>query len=370
MASAELQIVRARTNLILQQPFFGALALRLKCIEDNTQETAYTDGRVIGYNADFVNKLSISKIIGLIAHEVMHPAFLHHVRRGARKPGKWNIACDYAINNILVKAGFDLPEKGCIDPKYDNMSAEEIYSLLPDDFDGPGANPDPGGCGAVRDGPATTASQIMEEEAEWKTALAQAAHVAKQQGKLPAGIDRMMEDLFEPQIPWRAVLQRFATEKAPDEITWSRCNRRFIGAGIYLPTRSNPNIMDSFVGVIDTSGSIGDKELREFMSEFEGIRNQMRPTTTYLMYCDAAVAAVDEFGPDDPLTVNPKGGGGTDFRPPFEWLAERGITPSVLVYLTDGYGSFPDQEADFPVMWCINNRHVVPPHGEHLVLEV
>ena len=369
-------MIKARANLVMAHPFFGALALRLKLVEDPSIKTAACDGTSIRYNPKFVNKLSLSKVQGLIAHEVMHPAFLHHTRRGSRDKKKWNIACDYAINTILHNAGFDLPNGGYLDPAYNGMTAEHIYTLLPDNPDDDNGNDtDPGGDGGVDDSPNSqngggSQSQQNHEEAEWKVAVAQAAHMAKQVGNLPGDIERMIEELFEPVLPWRSILRRFMTEKCNDDFSWKRGNRRFITQGLYLPSRLSDDAMGEIVVVIDTSGSISEKELTEFGSEIKGIVDEARPSKVRVIYCDSRVARIDEFGPDDDLQFAAYGGGGTDFRPPFKWLEENQIVPRALVYLTDGHGPFPEQEPDFPVMWVINNHDVIPPWGEHLILEV
>ena len=365
MTTASKKMVKARANLVMGHPFFGTLALRLKMVEDPSIKTASCDGTSIRYNPKFVDKLPLSKVQGLIAHEVMHPAFLHHTRRGARDKKKWNQACDYSINTILHNAGFDLPEGTYLNPAYNGMTAEHIYTLIPDD-NNQNDGQDPGGDGGVDDSP----SQQNHEEAEWKIAVAQAAHVAKQTGHLPGDIERMMEELFEPVLPWRNILRRFMTEKHNDDFSWKRGNRRFIAQGLYLPSRLSDDTMGEMVVVIDTSGSIGQKELTEFGSEIKGIVDEVRPSKVRVIYCDARIAHIDEFSPDDDLQFAAHGGGGTDFRPPFAWLEENQIVPRALVYLTDGRGPFPEQEPDFPTLWCINNRDVTPPHGEHLILEV
>lgn len=375
MATASQKMVKARANLVMGHPFFGALALRLKMIEDPSIKTASCDGTSIRYNPKFVDKLPLSKVQGLIAHEVMHPAFLHHTRRGSRDKKKWNLACDYAINTILHNAGFDLPNGGCLNPAYNGMTAEHIYTLLPDDPDDPDGDNDPGGDGGVDDSPNSqngggSQSQQNHEEAEWKIAVAQAAHMAKQTGRLPGDIERMLEELFEPVLPWRNILRRFMTEKRNDDFSWKRGNRRFIAQGLYLPSRLSDDAMGEIVVVIDTSGSISQKELTEFGSEVKGIVDEVRPSKVRVIYCDSRIAHIDEFGPDDDLQFAAHGGGGTDFRPPFKWLEENQIVPRALVYLTDGYGPFPEQEPDFPTLWCINNHDVIPPYGEHLILEV
>lgn len=388
MASTQLKMIKARANLVMGHPFFGALALRLKMVEDPTIEGGVCDGTTIRYNPKYVEDLPQSKVQGFVAHLVMHPAFLHHTRRGGRDKKKWNEACDHSINYILTNAGFDLPEGKFNNPAYQGMTAEHIYTLLPDSpkdgngnpggngqGDGQGENNDPGGDGGVDDSPQSqngggSQSTQNNEEAEWKVAVAQAAHVAKQSGKLPGDIERMLEDLFEPQLPWKDILRRFMTEKCNDDFSWRRGNRRFIAQGLYLPSRVSEDAMGEIVVCIDTSGSIGQKELNEFGSEIKGIVDEVRPSKVRVIYCDARIAHVDEFGPDDDLQFAAHGGGGTDFRPPFEYLEENQILPKCLVYLTDGYGPFPELEAPYPTMWVINNHEVTPPHGEHLILDV
>lgn len=378
------KMVKARANLVMGNPFFGTLALRLKMVEDKSVKTASTDGIVLKYNPEYVQKAPLSKLQGMIAHTVMHPAMLHHTRRGSRDIGKWNKACDYSINTILHNAGFDLPEEKYVNPAYSGMPAEHLYTILPDDPDGGngqgsgsggGSSNDPGGDGGVEDSPNNqnnggSASQQQFEESEWKQAMAQAAYAAKQAGKLPAELERIMEELLKPVLPWKNILKRFMTEKCNDDFTWARGNRRFLAQGLYLPSRRSDDAMATMVAVIDTSGSIGEKELNEFGAEISDVHKEVRPQRLIVMYCDAQVAHVDEFGPDDELHFEAHGGGGTDFRPPFAWLEERQIEPKCLAYLTDGYGAFPEEEPAFPVMWCINNGDVVPPHGEHLIMEV
>ena len=383
MSTAAQKMIKARANLVMGNPFFGTLALRLKMVEDPNVKVSSTDGVVLKYNPKAISEMPLTKVQGMLAHTVMHPAMMHHTRRGSRDIEKWNKACDYSINTILANAGFDLPEGKYVNQAYSGMTAEHIFSILPDepkDNKGGGnsgnqPDNDPGGDGGVEDSPNSTngggsQSQQNHEEAEWKQALAQAAHVAKQAGSLPGDLERMMQELLEPVLPWKDILKRFMTEKCNDDFSWKRGNRRFIAQGLYLPSRTSDDAMGTMVVAIDTSGSIGEKELTEFGSEIADIHKEVRPKELIVIYCDARVNHVDRFGPEDVLQFKLHGGGGTDFRPPFKWLEENQIQPRAFAYLTDGYGPFPEREADFPVIWAINNHDVEPPFGEHLILEV
>jgi predicted metal-dependent peptidase len=186
---------------------------------------------------------------------------------------------------------------------------------------------------------------------------------------MPAELERLLEQVFEPVMPWRDILYRFMTERAPDDYSWNKGNRRFLAQGLYLPSRDDI-ATGEIVVCVDTSGSIGEKELQEFGNEIDGIHKELKPTKTIVIYCDANVNKVVEFLPDDEVKLEAVGGGGTDFRPPFKWLEKQGKVPKCLVYLTDGYGPFPEEEPEFPNLWCITNHDITPPIGEHLILEV
>jgi predicted metal-dependent peptidase len=364
-------MTKARAELVMADPFFGILALRMKMKEDATCETAWCDGVTIGYNPKYISKLSPEQRRGLLVHEIMHPALLHHTRRGNREPRKWNMAADYALNPLISKR-YKLPDGALESPAFANMSAEEIYNKLPDLP--PGAGGDPGGCGEVRDNPGTgdpnqsKDQSNKQSEAEWKQSLAQARHVAKMQGKLPAELDKMVDDALEPVVDWKNQLRRFVSEKARDDESWNKANRRFIGDDLYLPSRDSEK-----VGVLavfrDTSGSIyADPEaLAQFNGEIEAIAIDVNPAKIVVVDCDADVQHTFEIEPgqDMPEALRElKGGGGTDFRPPFKWLKEQNIDPKCVVYLTDGYGDFPrEEDVPWPTMWAMTTD-VEAPFGE------
>jgi predicted metal-dependent peptidase len=375
------KISKARAGLVLDQPFFGALALRLGLREDPAAPTAWTDGQTLGYNPDFIEGLSLEEVKGLLAHEVMHVACAHHARRQEREPRKWNMAGDYAVNDLLLASGFKLPAGGLTGYGADE-SAESIYNKLPDpppsggqgNGQGEGnGNSDPGGCGEVRDAPAPdggnpSPGDLARAEADAKVAVAQAAQAAKACGKLPAGLARLVEELLEPHVPWREVLRRFIDQAARNDYTWTRPSRRYLASGMYLPALYSEEMRPVAVA-IDTSGSINQGELSQFAAELSAILAETRAAAT-VIYCDSEVSGVEEFDTDAlPLDLHPKGGGGTDFRPPFAEVDRRALQPSCLIYLTDGEcASFPEAP-EYPVLWAITSkRKFSPPFGE--VVEV
>src|SRR6201995_1974444 len=130
---SEVRIQKARTTLLLDHPFFGTLLFRLGAKPSRMVATMATDGISLFYNPAFVETLNAAELAGVLAHEVMHPALQHHTRRGDRDHARWNMACDYAINPMLLDAGLTLPKDVLIDNRFRGMSAERIYNLIEED---------------------------------------------------------------------------------------------------------------------------------------------------------------------------------------------------------------------------------------------
>src|SRR5215208_5779059 len=128
MSAARNRIAVARTNLIIEQPFFASLSLKLEVVETMQVSTMATDGVHMFYNPKFVNGLPMREIEAVICHEVMHCANGHVWRRDARDRKKWNYACDYAINPMIVASKYKLPHGALLDNKFDGMAAEKIYN--------------------------------------------------------------------------------------------------------------------------------------------------------------------------------------------------------------------------------------------------
>src|SRR5215469_3054112 len=133
--TASLRIQKARTALVLDHPFFGSLLFRLKDRPSSAVKTMATDGVSLLWNPEFVDTLNAATLAGTLAHEVMHPALHHHLRRSGRDPKRWNVACDYAINPLLIDAGLKLPEGVLVEDRFRGMSAEQIYNLLESEAD-------------------------------------------------------------------------------------------------------------------------------------------------------------------------------------------------------------------------------------------
>lgn len=360
---AALKITKARVGLLMKQPFFGTLALRLHMVQDDTLNppTMAVDGKSIFYHPKFVNESTPHDVEFVVAHEVMHCVFDHMSRRGGRHPKKWNFANDYVVNAALKDAGFALAPGALYHPPYDGMTSEQVYNLLPDPPDG---NDPSDQFDNVRDA-SPTDQQVTAND--WKVAVVQAANAAKARGKLPGALKRYVDEITTSKTDWRARLRQFAVEETKNDYSFQRLNRRYISQGFFLPGLHS-EAMGTMVIVTDDSGSIDDDVLKVFAGEIESIRDAVRPQRTLVISCDAEINHIDDLGEYDPLEVKCHGGGGTDFRPPFKYLEEQDITPACLVYLTDLYGPAPKEAPAYPVMWCCTTDQIAP-WGETLKIE-
>ncbi|SDR62879.1 DUF2201 family putative metallopeptidase [Paraburkholderia tuberum] len=401
------RISRQRTELVLSQPFFGALALRLRMVEDRSAKTCWVDGESFGYNPVYIDSLTDLELRGVLAHEVLHVANGHCWRRGPREDRRWNEACDYAINPIVLSSGFVLPKGMLNAARFNGKSAEEIYGVLtqeakqkqpkpdsqpqpqpdgqssgpdgkgqgdkPGDKAGekPGKQPDGNGGGSQPPSrlggpndpvtePGSSCGEVRQyqgadkpvKEAEWKVAVVQAAKAAQMRGKLPGDLQAMAGDAVRPVVDWRAVLHRFAQQSSPTDYSFATPNRRYLHLGFYLPSLHTPAVGDA-VFVRDSSGSVFDETQAQFDAEILSVFHTLKPARLIVMDCDTRVTQVQVFERGDSPEIKPvRGGGGTAFTDPFNRVAADGLNPAFLVYLTDMVGSFPATSPHYPVLWA------------------
>jgi len=352
--TAEERITQSRVRLLLTKPFFGNLAVRLR-IQDASDwlPTAATDGRHFFFNREFVNRLTDPMLDFLVGHEVLHMVFDHMTSVGDRDKQVYNMAADYNINMTLVEQKIGDPITSemlnggemCLDWKYQGMNSYEIYDKLIEDgvkgqsmdvhieiSDGDGED----GESAGKDGP----GQMTEEE---RKALAdeikQAAIAASQAagGDVPDQVKRMINELTAPKMDWRDVLRVNLESSLKNDFTFMRPSKR--SSEVIFPGMNKDEELNIAVA-LDTSGSISQEMLRDFLSEVEGIMDQYTSYKIHVVQFDTRVYGEDEFTSDDGRSMSEyelQGGGGTDFRAVFNHLEEEGIEPDQLVMFTDGY---------------------------------
>jgi predicted metal-dependent peptidase len=303
-------------------------------------------------NPDFMETLSPAELDGLMLHEVLHAALLHVPRRAVREPLLWNIAADIVVNGVIAReTTFVLPPGALRDGKLEAFSVEEVYELLLRDArprsDLPMADLLRASGDSDRDG------QRRVLETYWRYAREQATMIAqsRQQGLLPAGLKREWVSLEPAQLDWRAYLWRYLVRTPVD---FQGYDRRFIGRGLYLEALEGESLR-VFLAV-DTSGSVSNEEMAHFLGEVQGVLSAYPHIECDLYYVDAALHGPYRLSRVTPAP-QPIGGGGTDFRPFFEALHKEVGTHenAICVYLTDGYGTFPERAPELSVLWVLTS---------------
>jgi predicted metal-dependent peptidase len=359
-------------DIAKRNAFFASLTLQARIEVSKDIPTAATDGNNIYVNPQFFAKMTLPEQTGVLLHEVLHAALLHVPRRGSRDPKIWNIAADIVVNGIITDEGYALPEGGIHDARLKHFGVEEVYeklieeaptvnvTLFSDDLlDGPPDDAESNsGQGDMQHGQAAKKKLSAAAESKWRHAMEQARMLAQTagQGKLPLGVARELENMHTSQIDWRSYLWRYMVQSPSD---FGGFDRRFISDGVYLEVLEALKV--NVIVAVDSSGSINQRDLTALASEVRAINESYPDIGVTMYYADSELYGPYELTASAPLPA-PKGGGGTDFRPFFE-EAQRNMRPrefNLGIYLTDGYGDFPEQTPSLPTLW------VVTPGGRKL----
>ena len=373
-ADVQDRIIVARVGLLLSHPFFGNMATRLKVQHcDDWCPTAATDGKHLFYNTQFFNALSNKEIEFVIAHEILHCVFDHIIRREDRDPMIYNIACDYIVNNTLVRDKIGEPVKMIQifqDWKYDGWQSEAVYDdiykkaeengkkfleqmgeLLDEhiDWETKPSKPKAGkGGGKESDQrPSYTKEEMKKIRDQIKENMISSAQSAGA-GNIPAEVERMIKELTEPKMNWREILRQQIQATIRNDYTFSRPSRKGWHTGVVLPGMNFDQQIDCAI-CFDMSGSIGDDQAVNFLSEVKGIMDEFKEYNLKLWCFDTAVYNEKDYSSSDGEDFSeykPIGGGGTEFMCNWEYMKEHDIQPKKLIMFTDGYpfGSWGDPD--------------------------
>lgn len=390
---------KAKAQLVLREPFYATILMGLRPVVTDAVPTLATDGTRLLVNEAFFKKLKLAQQITVLKHEALHVALLHPWRRQTRHPMGWNVACDYVVNAKLVEEKAEELPDWLYDPRYKNMSVEQVYNRLPvhkqqssfaaqgqgqpssggtapdgnqpDDSspDGRQSAPD-GALGKLaqrcRMSPSSDVLDAPDDagagEQRVRQLVARAVATARQRGLMPAHLEAELGEVLNPRVPWQDVLRRFLTEMRPCDYSWARPARRMVSSGLYMPSITGAGAMRDLAVVVDTSGSVSDDELRQFFGEFIGAVEACSPGAVRLVWCDAEVAG-DERWQTTPSAeelarcVKRLGGGGTDMTVGLDALEDD--PPQAAVVFTDGGTPFGGPRG-FPVLWAITGDDVSP----------
>lgn len=355
--TAVKRVNKCRGNIVITQPFYGFLLTMMDMVPTEKYPHAATNGKVIYFNPKSVSNFTDDELTGVLMHEITHCIYLHvsPERRLSRDPKIWNYAIDYVTNYELKSMHYILPTWVLYSDEYGGKNAEQVYDILIKKRNGEGEGE---GSGVEEEG-AGFDSHIFESGIDWDdmadrvyTAYKMTSDMQEGHGHLPEGIENWIKNIKKSKIPWSRILHRYIGEAlAKDDYSYSRCNRRFLSQEIYLPDLRSYKLGKAVLAV-DTSGStVYNEDLPMFAGEIQKISHLIDKIT--VITCDAAVhEVVDLFNFSEFFSkIKFLGGGGTDFRPVFEKLEDS--PPNLLIYLTDGWGSYPEKAPDYPVIWCL-----------------
>ena len=384
--SAEQRLTKAVVSIMHNPKYValsGVLMVGSRSVSD-TVPTACTNGRDEEYGRAFIEKLTDAQLRFVVLHECYHKMYRHLItwrHLYDENPKLANVACDFVINQQIVDDnadGWAAPIEGiCLDAKYRGWDSAAVFDDLRKQAESQpdgGAGGEGGGLQSLDDHDWEGAQSMTAEEEQQlakdiDTAIRQGAMAVSQMG---SGGERTVADLLEAQVDWREVLRDFVTTTCSgnDYSTWARPNRRYMSTGVYMPSGISESVGELVIA-IDTSASVGERELRSFLSEVKGCCDTVRPSKVRLLYWDTAVCADEVYleGELDTMaqSTKPAGGGGTSVTCVPQYMAENHINPQAVLVLTDGHlgGSWGDWSA--PVLWCIlDNKTANPTTGKQV----
>lgn len=376
------KIVVARVGLLLRHPFFGNMATRLQIKEcDDWCPTAATDGRNLFFNTEFFSKMTSKEIEFVIAHEILHCVFDHMTRREDRDPQLHNIACDYIVNNTLVRDNIGEKPKDVEifqDWKYDGWASEAVYDdiykkgkkameqlgkLLDEHIDWEkgestgGTKQDPNSKQKGK-APAYSKEEMEQIKNEIKESMMAAAQAAGA-GNLPKEVERIIQQFTEPKMNWRELLQQQIHSVVKNDYTFARPSRKGWHSGVILPGTNYDETIDICIA-IDTSGSIMNDQVEDFLGEVQGIMDQYKDYNIKIWCFDTAVHNEQDFNASGESIDSYKieGGGGTDFMANWEYMKENDIMPKKFIMFTDGYPWDTWGDSEYcDTLFVINGHH-------------
>jgi predicted metal-dependent peptidase len=394
-AAAIEKLITARIALLMNAPFFGNLATRLKLVNaDEWCSTAATDGRRFYYNSEFVNNMPLKQVEFLFGHEVLHVAYDHMGRRDKRDPLLWNIAVDYCVNGDLVEAKLgEMIPTALYSQKYLNWSGEAVYDdlykkakkinisslakqLIDQHLDeaeeGEGSDSDGNeteGDGQVKGPPKLSKQEQAEIRDEFKEALINALKSTSEEN-VPGNIKRLVKDISDPKMNWRELISQRVQSLVKDDYTWMRAGRRGWHMDAIMPGRKNKETIDVAIS-LDSSGSISKDMLEDFLGEVRGLMEEFDDFRISIWCIDDQVYNYQVFTPDnidefDNYEI--MGNGGNTFEENWHFMRKMDIAPQLFIMFTDGYPCpnwcTPGDETYCDTMFLLHSTEsIVAPFG-------
>ena len=372
------KISQAKAKLLVDYPYFGTLASKLELVLNDDIQAFKSDGKTLQYNSDFLENAELGEVEFILANGAMHSVLAHESRKSNRSGWLWQMATDFAINDMLVENGLEMPYGTQYRVRFAGMYAEEIYAQLKDDIlrEDEGLEYDADDSDDVepqdKEDKQTqeqqTAQEIQEEILQEQLLAEEAISLLVSEynrGELPTTIERFFTLDFLGKINWRDELKSALDRFHKDDYTLLPPNKKFLHMGIYLPS----NVSQSFklVIAVDSSGSIDNELLSNFLGEVDFLMSLIQNYQIELIVCDEKIQSHKTFYSGDTLEMDVKGGAGTDFRPVFEFVEQEFDEVKLLLYFTDLDGKFPNKAPFYDVKWITKKAKEIP-FGELILL--
>jgi predicted metal-dependent peptidase len=392
------KIEKAKARLMLEHPYFGTVASSLKLEKNNEILTFSSNGEMMRYNSEYLDRLSVTEVEFMMANGAMHAVLQHQDRTAGRTKWLWQTATDYVVNGMLVKNGMQPPVYANYEAKFEGMYAEEVYEILRSEMMDSQESMSQEEQ-QITDTDDTTAENLHmqkdltpsndtenkehdhssdeQEESnstpdleelseELQEHFEQIFQKNKRQGTLPKDMKFLVPEYFSHKIDWREFLYGYIASHAKSNYSFTPPNMKYLYRGIYLPSLSSDLLR--IIVAIDTSGSVDETLLSTFLGEVSSMMQQYPNYEIDLITADAKIQSHKVFLPGETLEYEVSGGGGTDFRPVFEFIDQEINYPTLLLYFTDGEGTFPNEEAPYDVLWVMPEVIEVP-FGEVVSLD-
>jgi len=365
MNKIEQRIKQIKANLLLEQPYFGSVAMLQEPKLNEDIQTFASTPQHFEYNDEYIECLDDTELSYLLTNSAMHQALGYTNRKEGRMDWLWTMAQDYAINSLLVNNGLKLPELLLYDERFDTLSSEAIYKILEDEIDEDKHTPKE--VENIRYEKMPEVKEYDQDPVDTEDLNQQLLNKAKLQGDLPLGIEILVPSLNNATITWEEELYTIIENSVKFDYSLSPPNKRYISQDVALPSLSGTRT--KLVIAIDSSGSIDGALLGKFLSEVESIMNTFVDFEIDLLIADAKVQEHHILYPGDELAYTLKGGGGTNFQNTFDYVDENINNVTLLLYFTDGLGTFPKNEPFYDVIWVSPNKEQEYPFGRVLCLK-
>ena len=368
----DAKISQAKAKLLVEYPYFGTLATKLKIVINDDIEAFKSDGKKVEINSEYLNTIALNELEFIFANGAMHTSLAHEARKNERSGWLWQMATDMAISDMLVENGLEMPYGAQYRKRFCGMYAEEIYAELKADIlrEDENLEYEADNTDDVQNDKKQeqTQEQIQEEILQEQLFAQEAIALLEKEfksGEVPHSIERFFKLNIFGKIDWREELKVALDKYFRDDYTLLPPSKKLLSYGIYLPSSVSQTFR--LVIVVDSSGSVDEILLNEFLSEVNFLMTLVNNYQIELIVCDDKVHSHKTFYSGDRLEAVLKGGGATDFRPAFKFVETAFDEVKLLLYFTDLEGFFPLTSPNYEVKWVCKKEQEVP-FGELLLL--